>query len=234
MRLVLFAAVLAVLSALTSLPVSAAPVPVPERGTASADEWPPDPGEKKPLDFLVNFTDVEAYKFLVLSARVPQRGSADYKPESWRDTAIGNIVAWTEFIERYPKSPLVSHAYLRMAEWYLTIKKGDDRPDWYEGEEKKDPNEIKDNPGVLDPVYVTEGLKLLNRVIARFPNDPYFGHVGDGEFAWNDKVGAVALYLRGLFFRGSCKQDLARLRRNYPDSPSTRDAAAHFAKACLR
>ncbi len=231
MRLVLFTAVLTVLSAFASAPAFAAPVP--ERGKAST-EWPADPGEKKPLDHLIEFTDAEAYKFLVLTARVPQRGTADYRPEPWRDTAIGNIVSWAEFIERYPKSPLVSHAYLRMAEWYLTIKKGDDRPSWYEGEEKKDPNEIKDNPAVLDPVYVAEGFKLLNRVIARFPNDPYLGHIGDGEFAWNDKVGAVALYMRGLIFRGGCKQDLARLRRDYPDSPSTRDAAVHFAKVCFR
>ena len=97
MRLVLLAVVLAVLSASAFSPVSAAPVP--ERDEA-VTEQPVAPAEKKPLGHLTEFTDVEAYKFLVLTARVPRRSPADYRPEPWRDTAIGNIVAWTEFIER--------------------------------------------------------------------------------------------------------------------------------------
>lgn len=216
-----------------AVPAFAAPVPE-ERGGASAPSAAP--GEKKPLGHLAEFTDVEAYKFLVLAARTPWTAPSNYKPESWKNNALGYVVSWMEFIERYPNSPLVSHAYLRMAEWYLTIKKGDGEADWAlrERQRNADPEEIKNKPEVLDPVYVTEALKLLNRVIERFPNDPYLAHVGSGEFAWNDKVGAVALYMRGLLFRGGCKQDLARLRRDYPDSPLTRDAAGHFAKVCFQ
>lgn len=121
-----------------------------------------------------------------------------------------------------------------MAEWYLTIKKGDDRADWYEREQGKDPNEIKNNPRVLDPVYAAEARKLLNLVVKRFPHDPYLSITGNGEAVWNDKVGARALYMRGLLFRGTCREDLARLRKEYPDSPSTEDAGRHFAKSCFR
>lgn len=218
---------------LVAAPVSAAPIPEQDKNSV---ERPADTDEKKPLGQLVELTDIEAYKFLVLATRTFWTASPNYKAEPWKDEALGFVVSWMEFIERYPKSPLVSHAYLRMADWYLTIKKGDDRADWTQRERQRnaDPDEIKNNPGVLDPVYAAEALALINRVLKRFPNDPYLANVAEGEFEWNDKVGAVALYMRGLIFREYCKKDLARLRRDYPNSPLTRDAQRHFAKSCFR
>ncbi|MDP3947070.1 MAG: hypothetical protein Q8Q41_00045 [bacterium] len=223
MRYATLVATFAAVAALVAVPAVVAPVPdgVPAKDSAAVEEVPRDGADsipRAPLDQLAGFSDVEAYKFLVLVSRTEQPRSPKVP---WKDDALGYVVSWTEFIERYPKSPLVSHAYLRMADWYLTIRKGDDREDWYA------------RSGTLDQAYAALALALINRVIYRFPNDPYLAYMGNGEFAWNDKVGAVALYMRGLIFRDTCKKDLARLRRDYPNSPSTRDARAHFSRVCF-
>lgn len=169
-------------------------------------------------------SDVGDYEQLVLATRVERSGNPDDPLISWRDTAIGYVVAWQEFIDRYPQSIFVPAAYIRMAEWYLTIKKTDGRPNWYVDEQNRDPNAIKDNPGLLDPVYAREAHKLLTKVIREYKDYPHYSYVGDGRFEWNDKVVAVALYDRAMFFRGSCRSDLERLAKEFPGLPSTRDA----------
>ena len=97
-------------------------------------------------------------------------------------------------------------------------------PKWYENEHKEDPDAIKNKPELLDPVYAREAHKLLTKVIREYKDYPHYSHVGNGEFEWNDKAVAVALYNRAMFFRGSCKSDLARLVKEFPGLPSTQSA----------
>ena len=169
-------------------------------------------------------SDVGDYERLLLMPRVERRGDADDASVSWRETALGYVVAWQEFIDRYPESIFVPAAYIRMAEWYLTIKTTDGSPKWYENEHKEDPDVIKNKPELLDPVYAREAHKLLTKVIREYKDYPHYSHVGNGEFEWNDKAVAVALYNRAMFFRGSCKSDLARLAKEFPGLPSTQGA----------
>lgn len=176
-------------------------------------------------------SDVADYERLLLTPRTERRGVNGEKPMSWKDEAVGHVIAWREFINRYPQSVLVPSAYLRMAEWYLTIKKTDSRTDWYEKDQDQDPNATKDNPELLDPVYAGEAFKLLTKAIREYKDYPHYSHLGGGEFAWNDKVVAVALYERAMFFRGYCGKDLARLVAEFPNLPSTAGAIRDLAKS---
>lgn len=160
----------------------------------------------------------EGYKNIITYFHSVRPGNSNLLP--WETEALDNVRLWSEFANKYSNSPFVSHAHLHMAEWYLTIHNGDDK---LVNDLPGDPNAVKDNPGLLNQVYARLGLKLLTDIINNFPDQDYLEY-SYGDFFWSDKVAAQALYLRAMLFRDYCKVDLIRLKNNYPDTPSAKEA----------
>jgi len=155
-------------------------------------------------------SDEEAYKNIFMITRREQTGGSD---QIWKLTALGHALEWENFIKKYPDSKLVPQAYIRMAEWYLTIT-------------------AESDARTIDPMYAREALRLLNDVIKRYPKYDYLAYLGDERFGYQDTVEAFALFTRGQFFSGYCKSDYARLKRDYPKSPLTSELDISFKKIC--
>src|SRR3989304_2639650 len=67
-------------------------------------------------------SDVGDYERLLLMPRVERRGDADDASVSWRETALGHVVAWQEFTDRYPEAIFVPAPHTPMAGGVLTLK----------------------------------------------------------------------------------------------------------------
>jgi len=164
-------------------------------------------------------TDEEAYKILVLFPRTKHSNSG----LSWKNHVLNIVEVWKLYVRKYPTSPFVSHAYLRMAEWYLHIRIGDDKPLTLDSETKS-----------ADPKYRAEALFLLNMALKNFYDydqlSYHLSDVGEDAFARDDKVGAVALNLRAYHFPAYRCKDLARLKKEFSQYPSAKDALKNVSR----
>lgn len=174
---------------------------------------------------------IHHYEHLVMEPATVVNNPGTINPP-WAQSVDERASRFRLFIAMYPDSPLVPSAWLRIAELYLTVKSGDERNDWADVYLHESDAELKDNPHLLHPDYKSRALVILARIISGNTREPHYSALLGGGFAWNDKVVAVALYIRSMLKEFMC-EDLKRLRLEFPDSGSSRGAISAYGKHCL-
>lgn len=169
-----------------------------------------------------NGHDFIAYEKLVLSPRIEHQ-IPDY--HQWYDTALGYVVAWMEFQEKFPKSSLIPQTNIRIAEWYLTIHK-EDVISSGPIDEKQSGKYVPEN---LHQYYRMLALSYLNKSIKDHPNHLHYSHLGEKRFGYNnDTIGSFGLYTRAIFFPNTRKRDVCELKEKFADTPSAEEAERDF------
>ena len=154
--------------------------------------------------------------------------------KTWNEDVLAYIKRYGDIIERYPTSPLVPTITLRIAELFSLLTST--TLDQYLQEQRK--KYAEQHPGataeellaydqllqneipmeVINEDFRASLGRWLDVVIERYPTARHYSF-DNYRFAYDDeRVAALALYYRGLFFKANREVDWNRVQKEYPES----------------